>query len=40
MGMSSVVNCFDATFRAGADPQTRETVAPMCPLAYPDVRED
>jgi hypothetical protein len=29
-----------AAFRAAADPQTREALAPTCLLAYLDVQED
>jgi hypothetical protein len=29
-----------ATFRTEVDPQTREALAPTCPLAYPNVPED
>lgn len=29
-----------ATFRTEVDPQTREALAPTCPLAYPSMPED
>ncbi len=37
--MSNVINRFHATFRAEVDAQTREALAPACPLAYPNVPE-
>jgi hypothetical protein len=37
--MSDVIDCFHATFRTEVDAQTRVALAPMCPLAYPNVPE-
>ncbi len=39
VGMSNVINCFHAAFRTEVDPQTREALAPTCPLAYSHVPE-
>ena len=39
VGISSVINRFHAAFRTEVDPQTREALAPACPLAYPNVPE-
>jgi hypothetical protein len=39
VGISNVINRFHAAFRTEVDPQTREALAPACPLAYPNVPE-
>jgi alkylhydroperoxidase family enzyme len=37
VGLANTINRFHATFLTQVDPQTQETLAPSCPLAYPDV---
>ncbi len=37
VGLSNMINRFHATFLTEVDPVTQETLAPACPLSYPDV---
>ncbi|MDP9398478.1 MAG: hypothetical protein M3P96_11980 [Actinomycetota bacterium] len=40
VGLANTINRFHATFLTEVDPQTRQVLAPSCPLAYPDVPAD
>ena len=36
VGLSNLINRFHATFLTEVDPETQETLAPSCPLTYPE----
>jgi alkylhydroperoxidase family enzyme len=39
VGLSNMINRFHATFLTEVDPQTREALAPSCPLPLPPMPE-